>query len=396
MSLEMITWAMRLDLKGTRFQVMVALANEANSDGVIFTGTDKLLWYSNVSLRTFRTIIAEFRAEDLLHTERRYKDFGDGRECDTLVLHPWNKELFKPNYPGAAAARQVAKRSREKFEITTEEYGRKHTPTTDSTPSQPECAKLAPSKEVPSQTESAKLAPKERYMQKQAPLSAKMSKVPLIGTRARLTLNNPVIDQSITQSANTSTGAREETPVTDGLMTDSKDLQGDICGVPAKIFITQLRTGLSRYNAMNTSQFAATELLQVVEEILNRTDRTKVTNPVGFCVRVIGNEPGGIPAILELIESKSRYQHNLAIEEHARRLEEQEAKTTLTCPRCDIQYPATGECNSCAADRKALQTPEPPTETIYGPDGKPLRGLDLIHAMRKAQNPSALNRQPRT
>lgn len=391
MSLEMMVWALKKDLKNSEFRILLNIANEADSSGICFTGQKKLSAKSGLSIRTVKASISELRKKDLLHTERRPAEFARGRNVDAIILHPgithWDipqtEDLEEIEY-----SRQLRKQYEyiEKEDIQDPEF---------------QGAKSAPRYVSPSQTQGAKYAPSEAQttfkVQKMDVQGANLStktEGALKGTRARLTLNNPVINQSITQSANTSTDAREETPVTDGLMTDSKDLQGDICGVPAKIFITQLRTGLSRYNAMNTSQFAATELLQVVEEILNRTDRTKVTNPVGFCVRVIGNEPGGIPAILELIESKSRYQHNLAIEEHARRLEEQEAKTTLTCPRCDIQYPATGECNSCAADRKALQTPEPPTETIYGPDGKPLRGLDLIHAMRKAQNPSALNRQP--
>lgn len=289
MSLEMITWAMRLDLKGTRFQVMIALANEANSDGVVFTGTDKLLWYSNVSLRTFRTIIAEFRAEDLLHTERRYKDFGDGRECDTLVLHPWNKELFKPNYPGAAAARQVAKRSREKFEITTEEYGRKHTPTTDSTPSQPESAKLAPSKEVPSQTESAKLAPKERYMQNQAPLSAKPGAAECKNEQSAFNRNarafNPLtqITQSVSPTPEASPApAPQPMPTqTDRPTEPSKIVDG--------VNLVLLRQQIEARTATSLAGLPDAQLAHMVKVVLSRATQTP-KSPLAFVTSSIATE----------------------------------------------------------------------------------------------------------
>lgn len=88
MSLEMITWAMKQDVKNSQFQVLIAIANEADSDGLCFTGQAKLAYKANVTERTLRTCITQFRDMGLLHTERRTMTFGRGRKTDAIILHP--------------------------------------------------------------------------------------------------------------------------------------------------------------------------------------------------------------------------------------------------------------------------------------------------------------------
>ncbi len=95
MSLKMMTWAFTKDLKNSQFQVLVAIANEANDAGECFTGQLKLAYLANVGERTLRNCINQFREMDLLHTERRPMSFGSGRKADTIILHFENEAQQK-------------------------------------------------------------------------------------------------------------------------------------------------------------------------------------------------------------------------------------------------------------------------------------------------------------
>ena len=117
MSLEMITWAMKQDVKNSQFQVLIAIANEADSDGVCFTGQAKLAYKANVTDRTLRTCVAQFREMGLLHTERRTMTFGRGRKTDAIVLHPEITDYEKAPYPHEDQDRKKAARNRKKYEV---------------------------------------------------------------------------------------------------------------------------------------------------------------------------------------------------------------------------------------------------------------------------------------
>ena len=52
MSLKMMTWAFTKDLKNSQFQVLVAIANEANDAGECFTGQLKLAYLVNAHYAT--------------------------------------------------------------------------------------------------------------------------------------------------------------------------------------------------------------------------------------------------------------------------------------------------------------------------------------------------------
>lgn len=117
MSLEMITWAMKQDVKNSQFQVLIAIANEADSDGLCFTGQAKLAYKANVTERTLRTCITQFRDMGLLHTERRTMTFGRGRKTDAIILHPEVTAYEKAPYPHAEADRKKAAYNRKKYEV---------------------------------------------------------------------------------------------------------------------------------------------------------------------------------------------------------------------------------------------------------------------------------------
>ena len=157
MSLKMMTWAFTKDLKNSQFQVLVAIANEANDAGECFTGQLKLAYLANVGERTLRNCINQFREMDLLHTERRPMSFGSGRKADTIILHFENEAHQK-----APSLMLHPKRKKQRLD-----------------------------------------GKSMSHRQTQVVQPAKLNKVPLIGTRA-LTHLNP-FNPSVSQSDNTST-----------------------------------------------------------------------------------------------------------------------------------------------------------------------------------------------
>lgn len=179
MSLKMMTWAFTKDLKNSQFQVLVAIANEANDAGECFTGQLKLAYLANVGERTLRNCINQFREMDLLHTERRPMSFGSGRKADTIILHFENEAHQKAPFADASSEKKEAAARRKKYESVS--YGEAET------------------------TQPANIAGRNFNRQTQVVQPAKLNKVPLIGTRA-LTHLNP-FNPSVSQSDNTSTSA---------------------------------------------------------------------------------------------------------------------------------------------------------------------------------------------
>ena len=125
MSLKMMTWAFTKGLKNSQFQVLVAIANEANDAGECFTGQLKLAYLANVGERTLRNCINQFREMDLLHTERRPMSFGSGRKADTIILHFENEAHQKAPFADASSEKKEAAARRKKYESVS--YGEAET-----------------------------------------------------------------------------------------------------------------------------------------------------------------------------------------------------------------------------------------------------------------------------
>lgn len=352
MSLEMITWALRLDLKSTRFQVMIALANEANSEGYIFTGTDKLVWYSNVSLRTFRTVMAEFKDMDLLHTERRYRDFGDGREADTICLHYWNTENFKPNYPGAEASRQYAQKSRERFEIPTEDYGRKYNREPVDNSPQTLSAKFALNGKTAGQTESAKFAPNPSPAPAKAELSAKTAPAKcknehLAFNRTARAFNpiNPETDKSISQSENLST------PAVDKRQTEgSSEIK-----IHRGVNLAQLR---QRLLVRTGREFTDDLLSEMLDIIFNRAHHAniRIDSPLAYCASSIAKAPDEF--ISQVLSAREAELAESVIEHQQDSAQISQPKQRKWCEHHYREYTAP-QCPVCANPRIANLPGEP-------------------------------------
>lgn len=170
MSLEMMVWALRKDLKNSEYRILLNIANEAGSDGVCYTGQKKLAARSGLSMRTVKSSIAELRKKDLLHTERRPAEFARGRNVDAIILHP---EVTAWDIPDTDDPEEIiqARELRKRYEVTE---------TDEETTSDNQGAKFAPRYETPSQTQGAKIAPSGDEptfkVQKSVVQGAKMSK----------------------------------------------------------------------------------------------------------------------------------------------------------------------------------------------------------------------------
>lgn len=124
-------------------------------------------------------------------------------------------------------------------------------------------------------------------------------------TRARALKGNLLTDnQSISQSVTSSTGAREK--MTDGLTEANQTLKNlpaqPIGAMPAQVAQLQLRTTINRTNPGLLDAVDAAILDAIMRLLVSREERRgkQVQNPVGFCIRAIANEPGGIEALTAL------------------------------------------------------------------------------------------------
>ncbi|WP_237234475.1 hypothetical protein [Rothia nasisuis] len=374
MTLEHVTWAMKQDIKGAEYKVLIQLANRCNHHGIYDAGQEVLVATTGYKERAVREAVKKLREMNLLHTERQRSEFGLGRGVDIIVLHPQVDTYTLPDYIESPEEIELLRRSRELNE-TTREWG--------ISPSQALPAKNAGKGNMPvdnfqqndvypSQSLQADFAGKARLTGKISshtgttipvenvilPVEQK-SALKGYARDARALKGSLLTDlnQSISQSGNTSTGARtfEQAPPVTNRLTDHES-KNEICGIPTKDFIRQLRAGLARHRSIDTRSFSDEQLSIVVEEILfTRADLTKITKPVGFCINAIANEPGGILAILEAPTFRKRHQQQMVVEESHKH----QAAVQCTCPIHNLDYPSGGECRSCAADRKAAPPEDP-------------------------------------
>ena len=91
--------------------------------------------------------------------------------------------------------------------------------------------------------------------------------------------------------------------MTDGLTEANQALKNHpaqpIGAMPAEVAQLQLRTAINRTNPGLLDAVDGPTLDAIMRLLVSREERRgkQVQNPVGFCLRAIGNEPGGIEAL---------------------------------------------------------------------------------------------------
>lgn len=390
---------MKQDIKGAEYKVLLQLANRCNHHGIYDAGQEVLAATTGYKERAVREAVKKLRELDLLHTERQRSEFGLGRGVDLIILHPQVDTYTLPDYIESPEEIELFRVSRELNE-TTGEWG--------VSPSQALPAKNAgregqpvdnfqQNNVSPSQALPAKNAGKARLTGKipsptgtVVPVENKIlpveQKSALIGTaRATRALKGNLltdINQSISQSVTSSAGAREK--MTDGLTEANQALKNHpaqpIGAMPAEVAQLQLRTAINRTNPGLLDAVDDPTLDAIMRLLVSREERRgkQVQNPVGFCIRAIGNEPGGIEALTALA----------AIECYTAQ-ESQTAAASVPLPSAPVAFcqvhirEYTGHCLLCLKEATgALPTisPETPVDVEAG---KALR--DQLRARRQAK-----------
>lgn len=187
MSVRATQWAYSHDLKPSAFVVLLALADEADSDGCCYMGNAKLAWKANVSPRTLIRHLNELRELGVLHTERRAPEWGRGRALNTIVLH-LEQQGTKQAFPGQRALDQRKTEDRRRYEVNPEALDDDSKPVDNQAGDQG--ANLALRSVSAGQSVSANLAPRSFKVPDQDVQGAKSGNEgsgALRGTRARLT-----------------------------------------------------------------------------------------------------------------------------------------------------------------------------------------------------------------
>lgn len=382
------SWVLRKNqLSASEFQGLTYIAAEADGHGNYYGGQAHLVKTSGMKPRTLQRVIAQLREKDLLHSERRPCPLERGRMNDVIVLHLANSDWETP-LEVDPVLEDYQRRLREAYELIEELTG-PNLPVDNLVDIQP--ANLAGKYKTPSQNLDANLAGKSVenvstrqkvriYPPKMVDLPANLagkSESALKGTAraTRALKGNLLIDlnQSISQSPISSTGAREPkpaAPVTDGLIDHAP--QAEICQLPAAAFLGQVRRGLTRCCQMDTSTFSDTQLTAAIEEILSRTNSAVLENPIGFCIKAIGNEPGGLPALLEAAELKACRQ-----QVRDRRVAVPKRVKPSWCQLHNREY-TSAACPVCSNPRMAaLEEPQNSLPVVKSPKEDPLSGAGM-------------------
>ncbi|QRZ61781.1 hypothetical protein [Rothia sp. ZJ932] len=313
MTLEHISWAMKQDIKGAEYKVLLQLANRCNGRGIYSQGQEILVATTGYKERAIREAIKSLRDLDLLHTERQRSEFGIGRSADLIILHPSNNRYTLPDYIESPEEIEYLRRSRAENE-TFGEWGicpSQPLPAENAGKAKEPVDNFAPKNVLPSQPLPAENAGKPNLTGTTVPVENAIlpveQKSALIGTaRATRALKGNLLtdNQSISQSVTSSTGAREK--MTDGLTEANQALKTypsqPIGTMPAEVAQLQLRTAINRTTPGLLDAVDTATLDAIMRLLVSREERRgkQVQNPVGFCIRAIANEPGGIEALTAL------------------------------------------------------------------------------------------------
>lgn len=327
MSLEMMVWALKKDLKNSDFKAMIYIANEADSSGICYTGQEKLAAKSGLGLRTLQGSISRLRKMDLLHTERRPAEFARGRKVDAIILHPQNADWELPQQLQEAEEIREFRRLRDAYEVIEE-------PVDNSVSDLP--AESAGRYEKPSQTQGAKIAGKSFNPQKADVQPAKMSrstrknKQPAFNRNARAF--NPInpVNPSSTPVLNSTQEPAVENEWMDGGKTSSEE-------VPRNPQVAELRRSINRQGINH--QYTDVELLDVLEMLTKRYTAVgrEVSSPVGLMISAIRNEPGGLDALVlqaKELQHMQQAQAAPAVAKPAWCSVHNREYTSSTCPVC--------------------------------------------------------------
>ena len=395
-----------------RTAILRFLAEQADDDGYIADhagdkGVAFIMHETCASKSTVIRTLKEFEAAGLIHREKRpYKDFG-GKMTDLIVLN-LSQPGTKTPWRTAKALKQIHRASRAAFGAPIEDLDSYEQPVDNpvspigvtltpnpETPSQQVGVSLTPNSKIPSQQQGVTLTPKPDLgvtLTQVRCHSDTLSESALKGNaRATHALKGNLLtdNQSISQSVTSSTGAREK--MTDGLTGANQILKNlpaqPIGAMPAEVAQLQLRTAINRSTPGLLDSVDGPTLDAIMRLLVSREERRgkQVQNPVGFCIRAIGNEPGGIEALTALA----------TIERYTAQ-ETQPAAVPAPLPAAPVAFcqvhtrEYTGHCPLCAKEavgQLKIQEPAPAVDRQAGAAFREsIRARRTSHTPQKPKN----------
>lgn len=379
MSIAIIQWALQQDVKNAEFKVLVTIASACDFRGRFDGGQRLLEKATGYSDRTVREAIKKLRSLELLHTERQYGDFVTGRQVDVIYLHPDNTRFLLPSLMQSPEEIERARLLRRKYEtfdsidvspsqsVPEEISGTRSKPVDNFSKND-----ITPSQMVPVKTSGTADATGRIAYPTGGTLPVENVKLPVAqknalkgNARATRALKGNLLtdlNQSISQSVNPSTSAREKS-TTDGLTSkpsfekENPPIADFIGDMPAHQAVSQLRSAL-HHRKISTELIDNATLRAVIEHVVARRKDGKIQNVVGLLLTAIQREDGGLPALVEQVHARSTYHK----QQTQRQEQETLARTLIECPiHTDVQHPSHVECPCCLADAKASPSSvEPP------------------------------------
>lgn len=374
MSVEMMSWARtQVGLKpGTKI-VLYVLADEASSDGLVYSGQARLAWMCEITERNVRAHLKALEERGLLHRERRAKPWvHGGRETDVIVLHP-EVAGNRGAYPGAAEERRQRAENRRRYEVPFEAETTPEAPSVSPSQEQPEDFAGNPVDKCvsPSQAEPEEFSGKGSLTGKTASLEPENlrqnSLGALRGTRARLVPSSPIQSSDRIDAAGVGsdgTGSDDVSPAVDEQSERGQSPAPVMAyrGVPLGL----LRAKLGGESGPLAGVDDAT-LSEVIDVVFGRTTGP-VVSPLGLMIRAL-RQPGAAEELLEeaaaLVQAKAEHggvatvapvsdaawaQIEDEMRESVAAAEDAEAKRLVVCPVHHIQHMAAVRCPGCRAD----------------------------------------------
>lgn len=374
MSVQMMSWARtQFGLKpGTKI-VLYTLADEATSDGVVYTGQVKLAWMCEMGERTVREHLKALEERNLLHRERRSAPWmRGGRQTDVIVLHD-HVQGNRGAFPGAAEEQREREQNRRRYgvpmSVEPEELGESVSPSQD----QPAESAGNPVDNYvsPSQAEPAISAGKGSLTGRNASFEPAESRQnfsgALRGTRARLVPSNPIQSSDRIDAGGVGsdgTGSDDVSPA----VVDRSGQGGQPTppmayrGVPLGLLRSKLGGGSGLLAGVDDPT-----LCEVIDLVFARASGP-VLSPLGLMIRAL-RQPGAAEELLEeavaLVQAKAEHggvgtvapvsdaawaQIEDEMRESVAAAEEAEAKRLVVCPVHHIQHMAAVTCPGCRAD----------------------------------------------
>lgn len=280
MSIQATTWAFTHVLQPSQFAALFTIADEANSDGLCFTGQDKLAWKAGfASKRSLQRHLVQFRQMGLLHTERRGAHFRSGRLTDVIVLH-LDVIGDKTKYPGQEAIESQKRQDRDDFEIDPSESE----PVDNSSGELGD--KMSPRRNSNDVGLGDKMSPYSNKATNRAELGDNLGQNdPGAFKRNACGLTRQSVP-SVSDDSQTDPVDNSETGLTDG-RTDGSENSSSTSHRPVRgVDLSKLRVHLG-----NKLGSVADEVLAVMVEIVLDRASGPVRSPLKFAIAAIGREP---------------------------------------------------------------------------------------------------------